>query len=83
MNPEKLTTQVLQILNKEFPGDFIEFVSPRNDNKHFKLTIISEKFSGMPLLKRHRLVYSFLKSMLDSGEIHALNLNLHDRKPSS
>ena len=83
MNPEKLTTQVLQILNKEFPGDFIEFVSPRNDNKHFKLTIISEKFNGMPLLKRHRLVYSFLRSMLDSGEIHALNLNLHDRKPSS
>jgi len=83
LNPEKLTTQVLQILNKEFPGDFIEFVSPRNDNKHFKLTIISEKFNGMPLLKRHRLVYSFLRSMLDSGEIHALNLNLHDRKPSS
>lgn len=83
MNQEKLTTQVLKILSKEFPNDHIEFVSPRNDNKHFRLTIISEKFRGMPLLKRHRLVYSFLKSMLDSGEIHALNLQLHDKKPTT
>ena len=83
MNQETLTTQVLRILNKEFPNDYIEFISPRNDNKHFQLTIISERFTGMPLLKRHRLVYSFLKSMLDSGEIHALNLKLHDRKPTT
>jgi len=41
---------------------------------HFKLLIVSERFSGKTLLQRHRLVNEALASLLDS-DIHALVLN--------
>lgn len=40
---------------------------------HFRLEIISDEFQGMPLPKRHRLVYSILDEELKSG-VHALQL---------
>ena len=85
MTQETLITKVQKILNKEFntDTDIIEFSSPRNDNKHFLLLIVSKKFENMPLLNRHRLVYSLLNPLIDSGEIHALNLKLYDRKPNT
>ncbi len=44
-------------------------------NTHFKLTIVSEEFRNINLVKRHRLVYQFLESYFISGG-HALKMNL-------
>ncbi|KAK4750588.1 hypothetical protein SAY87_004070 [Trapa incisa] len=40
---------------------------------HFNLRVVSEKFEGKSLVKRHRLVYDFLKEELQSG-LHALSI---------
>jgi BolA protein len=40
---------------------------------HFQVHIISEKFNGLSLLARHRLVYSALENMMHT-EIHALSI---------
>jgi BolA protein len=40
---------------------------------HFRLRIVSEAFSGLPLVKRHRLVHDALAPLFGS-EIHALAL---------
>ncbi|XP_006857681.2 sufE-like protein 1, chloroplastic/mitochondrial [Amborella trichopoda] len=40
---------------------------------HFNLRIVSDKFEGKSLIKRHRLVYDLLKEELDSG-LHALSI---------
>ncbi len=40
---------------------------------HFHLTIVSERFSGLPPVARHRLVMTTLKPLLD-GPVHALAL---------
>ena len=40
---------------------------------HFRLTIVSERFSGLPPVARHRLVMTVLKPLLD-GPVHALAL---------
>ncbi len=40
---------------------------------HYTVTIISEQFSGLALLKRHRLVYEATKSLM-STDIHALSI---------
>lgn len=40
---------------------------------HFRLTIVSERFSGLPPVARHRLVMTILKPLLD-GPVHALAL---------
>jgi BolA protein len=40
---------------------------------HFRLRIVSEAFSGLPLVQRHRLVHDALAPLFGS-EIHALAL---------
>jgi BolA protein len=40
---------------------------------HFDLTIVSEKFSGVNTVGRHRLIYEALAEMMP-GEIHALSI---------
>ena len=44
-----------------------------NGGGHFKLTVISDDFINLSLIKRHRLVYSILADML-KAEIHALSM---------
>lgn len=41
---------------------------------HFTVTIISEKFTGMSRVARHRAVYAVLQPLFDTG-LHALNID--------
>lgn len=46
-----------------------------NEGKgHFHVRIVSPDFSGMPPIKRHRLVYEALGGLMDNG-IHALSID--------
>lgn len=38
-------------------------------------TVISKAFEGLTRVKQHRLVMDSVRSLLDSGELHALALN--------
>eukprot|EP00802_Teleaulax_amphioxeia_P019393 Tamp_19624.p2 GENE.Tamp_19624~~Tamp_19624.p2 ORF type:complete len:132 (+),score=34.13 Tamp_19624:585-980(+) len=40
---------------------------------HFKLRVVSEKFEGVPLVKRHQMVYGLLEKEFKEG-LHALNI---------
>ena len=40
---------------------------------HYKVTIISNDFKNITLIKRHKMIYSILDSMIKK-EIHALSL---------
>lgn len=40
---------------------------------HFQVTVISDRFRGLPPLKRHRLVYAALADLM-AREIHALSI---------
>lgn len=41
---------------------------------HFSVEIVSEAFTGKPLLARHRAIYAALGAMMES-DIHALSIN--------
>ncbi len=43
----------------------------REGKGHFRVRITSDAFSGVPALKRHRMVYQSLGDMMDT-DIHAL-----------
>jgi len=43
------------------------------DGVHFEARVIAQQFSGLPTIKRHRLVYATLGSKM-GNEIHALAL---------
>jgi BolA protein len=40
---------------------------------HYRVRILSEKFRGLPVLARHRLVYEALRPLIPA-EIHALSI---------
>ena len=44
-----------------------------NGGGHFKLTVISDDFTNLSLIQRHRLIYSILSDMMKT-EIHALSM---------
>ena len=48
---------------------------PATDS-HFKVTMVSERFSGLRTVARHQSVYGALKEEL-AGPVHALSLHLH------
>ncbi|MBY0578870.1 MAG: BolA family transcriptional regulator [Burkholderiales bacterium] len=43
---------------------------------HYRLTVVSDCFSGQTLMARHRLIYGMLSGMMKS-EIHALAVNAY------
>ena len=40
---------------------------------HFTVTVISERFRGLPVVRRHRLVYEAVGDMM-SSDVHALSI---------
>jgi len=50
-----------------------------NAETHFRIKIISDKFTGLSRMERHRLVHEFLDDLLKT-HIHALSLTLLDNE---
>ncbi|MCH7859841.1 MAG: BolA family transcriptional regulator [Candidatus Marinimicrobia bacterium] len=40
---------------------------------HFSVTIVSAKFEGLPLVQRHRVVYTAVGDLM-GGKVHALSM---------
>ena len=56
-----------------FPAAQIEVADTTGGGDHFAMLIVSERFDGMPLVRRHRLVYDALGDLM-RAEVHALSL---------
>jgi len=48
---------------------------------HFRVRIGSTRFTGLPRVQRHRLVYDALQDFIDQG-LHALAIEIVDLPPS-
>ena len=70
---EKLQAQFaplhLEVNNESHMHD-----APEGSESHFRVVLVSERFSGKPLLQRHRAVNAALNAELNGG-IHALALH--------
>ena len=49
--------------------------SGNREDSHFKIIVVSEKFEGQPLIKRHRSINELFKDELN--EIHALAMHTY------
>ncbi|MYD45758.1 MAG: BolA/IbaG family iron-sulfur metabolism protein [Gammaproteobacteria bacterium] len=49
---------------------------PKGSETHFKVVMISDKFEGLRLIQRHRMINEILEEEL-AGPIHALSLHLY------
>ena len=72
---EQKLTQALEPVHLEIANESHMHSGPATES-HFKVTIVSERFTGLPLIKQHRLVNDVLKEEL-AGRIHALALHTY------
>ncbi|MEI6896818.1 MAG: BolA/IbaG family iron-sulfur metabolism protein [Psychromonas sp.] len=72
---KKLTNNIdciyLQVENESFRHSV-----PVNSETHFKVTVVSDVFSGKKLLARHRLINQLLAEQL-AGPVHALAIHTY------
>ncbi len=64
-------------MTKELEAAHIDIVDFSDDNCNgakLNLTVVSDKFKGLPLLKRHRLVNDCLKDLINEEKIHAITM---------
>jgi BolA protein len=70
---QSLAPQYLEILNESadhggyYPGK----------ESHFKLTIVSDAFSGLRAVQRHQKIYAVLTDLLLPSKIHALAIHAY------
>jgi acid stress-induced BolA-like protein IbaG/YrbA len=65
------TTTIEQMIRAGLPDAQVEVSG--DDGVHFEAVVVSPSFSGLATLKRHRMVYATLGSLM-GREIHALGL---------
>ncbi len=70
-------TQVQTLIERDFPNAIIDVSDLTGTGDHFQATVVSDRFTGLPMLKQHRLVYAAVQSNIDSGELHALQLSTY------
>ncbi len=67
MTPEKIQ----QLIEQQMPD---ARVSVSGAEGKFTAEVISDAFDGLPLIKRHKLVYAAVNDEIASGELHALTI---------
>lgn len=66
-----LKTKHLDVINESHMHNV-----PKNAETHFKVVVVSELFSNVPLITRHRMVNNLLKDELTGG-VHALSIEAY------
>lgn len=66
---QELAPSVLQLTNESYMHKV-----PKDAETHFKAVVVSERFTGLAPVQRHRLVYAAVKPELQAngGTVHAL-----------
>jgi len=68
----ELAPQVLDIVDESHKH--VGHAGARDGRGHFRARIVAAAFSGLPLIRRHQLVYAALGELMQT-DIHALALD--------
>ncbi len=69
----KMTPEEIQTLISSKMTD--AEVSVTGAEGKFEATVISDEFSGLMIIKRHKLVYACVNAEITSGALHALTIH--------
>ncbi len=69
----EMQEKVHKLLTDRFPNAQIEL---SGDGCHFSLEMVAEEFDGKSRIERSRMIYEILGSLINSGDLHALQMNL-------
>lgn len=63
-----------KIIKDAFPYDEVVLVDTAGDSNHYEVTIESEAFKGLSLIKQHKMVYDAIGEHMGNA-LHALKIN--------
>jgi len=61
------------LIREKIPDAKVEIQDVTGSGSHFSLLVVSDSFSGKPLVKQHQLVMNILKNALKQ-DIHAVQI---------
>lgn len=73
---ETIITKSLNPVHLEIINESSNHSVPKGSESHFKLTVVSDEFSNLTLVERHRKVNELLDDIL-KNKIHALALHTY------
>jgi len=73
---EKKLAEQIDCLFLKVENESFRHAVPANSETHFKVTVVSEQFSGKLLIARHRLINQLLADEL-AGAVHALAMHTY------
>ncbi len=73
VTPEQLTT----LIRSSLPDAFVQVQDLTGGGDHYEAVVVSAAFEGKRLVQQHQLVYSSLKDLMASNELHALALKTY------
>ena len=80
MSDDTIKSEIVNILNDAMDISSLKIINeshmhnvPKESETHFKAVIVSNDFNDLTTLKRHKLVYKTLDSIMN--KIHALSLH--------
>jgi acid stress-induced BolA-like protein IbaG/YrbA len=73
----KTQLEIAEILQNNLESTAeISVECPRNDDKHFQITIKSSQFKGLNRIEQNRIVYKILNPLFETNQLHAVTLTL-------
>ncbi len=71
-----LLTDIHNTLEQDLSPNHLQVIDERGDGQHIKVEICTDLFNGLPLIKKHKLVYKSLDKFLKNDLIHAVKINI-------
>ena len=68
--------EVRKMIEDSLPDSQVEVVDTRGSGDHFEILVVSDKFEGVSLIDRHRMIHDALGSQL-GGPIHAVEIKAY------
>ena len=76
-----VSARVEELLRAAFPdATELTVVDRTGGGDHFQVTVASPRFTGLPLVDQHRLVYDALAEPLGDGTIHELRIKTREER---
>jgi len=69
-------------ITKHIPDSKVEVKDKTGTGDHFSVLVISNKFEGINLVNRHKMIYESLSQYI-TKEIHALQIKTYTEEESS
>lgn len=75
--------ELSRLIRSEIPDADVQTYDWTGTLDHYRVTVASDRFAGMPIIERNRLIYAAVGEALKDGRLHALEIRTAVPTPPS